>query len=272
MPEVEGAYVSGLGEIPAGPRIEAAVHGGEHSPDGAVAAAEILRSAHDGEVRPWLEGRITGTRCAFSHGVEYADRRSVREPTQELRGAEDRRRLQWNGIAIDAGQLGRPADASTIVERFAVAVDGAAVHVEAEQPASGDEEWAPLVEERLVRIKVEDRGVGLHLPEIRVDRRVERQVRSHAIFHVAADRHVRFLSVGVVGDLRRALRDDIGQRLESARRLQVVHAVEDAELRHQVGLRLAEHGPTHPLTVPIDVAIDREAKGVLAVPAIAHLR
>ena len=110
------------------------------------------------------------------------------------------------------------------------------------------------------------------MPEIRVDCRVERQVRGHAVFHVAADGHVRFLREGVVGDPRCTLGDDVGKRLESARCFQIVQAVQGAQLRHEIRLGLAEHRPAHPFSVSINVPVDGEAERMRLLLAVAHLR
>ena len=49
-----------------------------------------------------------------------------------------------------------------------------------------DEEGAALLESRLERGEVHDRGIDLHLPEVRVDGRIEREVAGEAILEVHA--------------------------------------------------------------------------------------
>src|SRR6185312_7814369 len=121
---------------------------------------------------------------------------------QQLRGAEDRRRLRWHGVAVRPGELWRAPDPPAVVKALVAAIDLVAVDVEPEQPASGDEEGPPFVEERFVRRQVEHRWIGLDLPEVRVDRTVQRQVRRDAILEVAAEGGIRARDVAVVGNLR----------------------------------------------------------------------
>src|SRR6185436_18580421 len=105
-------------------------------------------------------------------------------------------------VTVDTRQRRRGADASTIVERFSPAVDGAAVDVGAEKSATGDEEGTPLVEKAFVSGKIEHRRIGLDLSEVRIDRRVERHVRSDAVLHVSARRQIRLLRKLIVDDGR----------------------------------------------------------------------
>ena len=63
-----------------------------------------------------LVRRVARARLALRHRVEHADREAARESADQLRGAEDRRRLQRHGVAVDAGELRRAADAAAVVE------------------------------------------------------------------------------------------------------------------------------------------------------------
>src|SRR5207247_842789 len=164
------------------------------------------------------------------------------------------------------------SDAPAVVESFAAAVDRVAVDVEAEQTAPGDEERTSLVEERLVGREIEHRWIRLDLSEVRVYRRIERQIGRDAVLHVPAGSHVRSLAKAVVDDLRRVLGDDVGHRLEPARRFQIVHPVQRSELRDEAGFRLPQQWPAETLLIPIEKAVDGHPESVLARPAIAHLR
>jgi hypothetical protein len=148
----------------------------------------------------------------------------------------------------------------------------AAVDVEAEQPAPGDEERPALVEEGLVRGEVEHGRIGLDLPEVRVDRRVDREVRRDAILEIATERPLGARRIPVLGDARGVLGDDVRHRLESAWRLEIVESREGAELRYEAGFRLSEQRPAQSLVVAIDVAIDRESERVTLVAAVSQLR
>src|SRR6202022_2629002 len=197
---------------------------------------------------------------------------ATRQSTEQLPCAKDCRRLQWNGVAVDAGELRCSTDATAVVQSLAAAVDLAAVDIEAEQSASGDEERPAFIEERLVGTEIEDGRVRLHLPEVRIYGCIERHIRSHAVFHVAAGCQVRSLCERVVDDARRVLGDDVGHRLETARRVQIVQPFQRAELRDQSGFRLAELRPADPLGVPIDVAIDGEAESMVSRGCVTQLR
>ena len=171
--------------------------------DRAVAAAKILRHARDGEVRRAARRscRPGSTRAASPRRARRTSGRCGNRPSsfaapRIVVGCER------NGVAVRARELRRAADAAAVVKPLAAAVHLAAVDVEAEQSAAGDEERPPLVEERLVRREVEHRRIGFDLPEVRVDRRVEREVRRDAILEIAAERDVATCCrEAVVGDL-----------------------------------------------------------------------
>src|SRR5215831_3020394 len=140
-------------------------------------------------------------RFALRRRIENAERETVRESADELRRSENRRRLLRHRVAVGPGQFWRATDATTVVQTFARAVDVVAVHVEPEQAATRDKEWPALIEKRFVRREVQHGRIRFDLTEVRIDRRVDRQIRSEAILDVTAERHVRPVGELVVRDL-----------------------------------------------------------------------
>src|SRR5438093_3582171 len=200
MPEVECANIGARVQIRRAPRIHIAINRRQDCTNRAAAFAEILSGANDGVICRWLVSSIARTGCALRCGIEHANRETARKSTEQLAGAEDSYRLEGDGVPVDASERWCSSDAPAVIESFAAAVDRVAVDVEAEQAASGDEERTSLVEERLVGGEIEHRRIGLDLSEIRVYSRIERQIGSEAVLHVATGSHVRSLSEGVVDD------------------------------------------------------------------------
>ena len=205
--------------------------------------------------------------------VHRSNRQAAWQAAGELRSAEDGGKRGRRGVGVDSGQLGCASDASRVDESLTgrTVVDRGAVYAHLELPRTLDEERPFLLKKRLERREVEHPRVRFDLAEVRVDRGVELQIRGDAVFEVAADGHVLGAPEGVVADLRHVLRDEIGCCFELARRLEILQAVDLAELRHKPRLRLPELGPAHPLGVTVQVAIHREAEGMAALPAVRQL-
>jgi hypothetical protein len=154
-------------------------------------------------------------------------------------------------------------------QAFAAAVHLAAVDVELEQAPARDEERTLLGEERLEGAQVQDRGVGLHLPEVGVEGGVERQVRGDAVLEVAAQGHVLRTTDARRGELRHVLGHHVGGRLEPAGGLEVVEPVDVAELRDEPCLGLPEQRPAHALGVAVQIPIYDQAEGMVLLRPVA---
>ena len=132
------------------------------APNAAVAVAQLLLERE--RPRSWPPARTSCRRRVDSRCVAASS-----TPTVSPLG---NRPISFAAPRIVVGCCGtvspyvpassrRAADAAAVVQTLARAVHGAAVHVEAKQSATGDEERAPLVEERLVRREIEHRRIGL---------------------------------------------------------------------------------------------------------------
>src|SRR5436305_12751293 len=108
---------------------------------------QLLLCSDDREVGRRLEGRGAATRRALRRRIENAERHAAWESPEQLRRAENRRRLLRHRVTEGAGQLGRTSDAPAVVQTLTAAVDRIAVHVEAEEAAPAHEERSSLVEE-----------------------------------------------------------------------------------------------------------------------------
>jgi len=207
------------------------------------------------------------------HGVERTDRQPTRQPSGELPRAEDAGKGGRGGVVVGARQLGRAPDAAGVDQTLSgvAVVHRCAIHVVAKDPRPLHEERSLLPEKRLERREVEHRRIGLDLAEVRIDRGVERQVRRDAVLHVAARGQVLRATDPRSGELRHVLGHDVGGGLEPARCLEVVEPGDLPELRHEPRLGLTEQGPAHALGVAIQIAIDRQAEGVLLLPPVAQL-
>ena len=157
-------------------------------------APELLLESHHAEGgwgfdRDPLGHRRRGVECvgvlAWRDGSERADRQTGRKTPGDLRGSSD------SGVT-PASRRSRLMQCLAAARADAPAVEPARTPDEAltatgQQLVALDEKWAALVEDRLEGGEVHDRRVGLDLAEIRVDRGVERQIRSEPVLEVTAD-------------------------------------------------------------------------------------
>src|SRR5207247_4117862 len=120
-----------------------------------------------------LGGAVRVARGALRNGVEYTDRLPTGQPAGQLRCAGDRGGDRRLGIA--AAELRGPPDAARVEQALTVAVHLAAVHIEAEDPCTRNEEGTALLEEGLDGREVENGRNRLHLPEVGGHGCVERQ-------------------------------------------------------------------------------------------------
>src|SRR5690606_19775107 len=123
---------------------------------------------------------------------------------------------------------------------------------EVEDVAALDEERALLVELRLERREVDDRGVDLDLAEVRIERRVQRQVRREPVLEVEPERGEVVGAVAVRVGERRAVvagsgrvlgaRDAVRQQLEAAAAVDAADAREVAVARDAAALAPGREG------------------------------
>src|SRR5205085_9871733 len=126
--------------------------------------------------------RVEARPLALRDGREPAQRQARRQTAGHLGGAEDR---AVAGVVDEVARyltVRRGADAARVEVRRPAPL---------KQLASLDEERAALVEEGLEGREVHLRRIGLHLPEVRVDGGVERDVRAEAHLHVETRAGVR---------------------------------------------------------------------------------
>jgi len=128
---------------------------------------------------------------AARNGVQHADCLAAGKAAGELRGAVDRRRHGGARVAV-IGELRRPTDAPRVEQTLtrSAVVHGAAIHVEPKDPRALNEEWPPFLEECLEDAEVQHCWIRFDLPEIGVDRGIEREVRREPVLQVGAAGHL----------------------------------------------------------------------------------
>ena len=235
----------------------------------------------DGRAGP-VEGRVAAV-LGRGHGREDAERDAA-DAARDLGRAEDGRLLRR--VRVDDALLARAVvdvagdealalraapDAARVEQVGAVVGEVAARAAEREHVRALDEERAALVEEELEAAEVDLRGVGLDLPEVRVDGRGERQVGGEAELQVEPDARGQ-VGRGVVGVGRaagrarvggaRGLGRDVGDELEAARRAQADEAGEVAEVADEAVERGALRGPEDLLARALDPAAELDAPGL----------
>ena len=270
VPEVHRTDVRVTPQRGVGQGVEAAVHRREHHADAALTLAEILLPAQHRIVGRGLGGAIGAARGALRNPFEQAHCLTARQPAGQLAREVDR---GSNGRAsVIRRELRRPPDTTRVEQPLTVAVHLAAVHVEAEDPCARDEEGTALLEEGLEGREVEDGGVGLHLPEVRVDGGVERQVGGEPVFQVRPSCELLGPIKAVAGCDRHVLRHRVGRDLQSARCGESHQTGDVPQLGGEARLRLPVHRPGDPLRVPLDVAPHGEAERVRVRMRVAQLR
>src|SRR5207245_2042474 len=159
-----------------------------------------------------------------------------------------------------------PADAPRVEElrRTPEAREAATVPAEAENVGPLDEERPMFRQELLERREVHEGGVDLYLAEVRIERRIDREVRSDAVLHVEAGA-AEVAAAGVeriAGHHRivvRAARDGIGQQLEPPRLGDVMEAYQMGEAGHKAALGLADERKQRELVLALDQAHESHA-------------
>src|SRR5690606_20324966 len=156
---------------------------------------------------------------------------------------------------------------------------GAAAEVE--DVAALDEERALLVELRLERREVDDRGVDLDLAEVRVERRVQRHVRREPVLEVEPERGEVVGAIAVRVGERRAIarrhrrvlraRDAVRQQLEPAAAVDAADAGEVAVARDAAALAPGREGEDGLLLPSCDGALELDAPELLLASAEPEL-
>jgi hypothetical protein len=264
--------------------------GGQDAADRRGATVEVLLHAADEVVRERLH-HLRGLRATAQrhiaggllagHRVQHADGVALLRAAGDLRGADDRRVLghvrERGLVAHPAVELWRAADAPGIERAQAgrVAAEHATHAAEAERAGAGNEEGSLLRVVCLERAQVEGRRVHLHLAEVRVQRRVQRQVGREQHLDVAAGGQARGLAV-VVGVARRrigerAARHDVRHELHLSWLARNGQPLQPAVERRSARRVLAPERPHVVLVPPVDVAPDLEPPRLHGVPGKAQL-
>src|SRR6185295_2148486 len=134
------------------------------------------------------------------------------------------------------------------------------------------EESAALREERLERREVDLRGIHLDLPEIRVDREVEREVAGETVLRVGAE-VVAARAERIAGGEIEALvaRHRVGKQLEPALSRETAEAGEMPVAAHAALLLLGREREVGGLALPEDRSRELEAPGRLLLRVVAEL-
>ena len=138
-----------------------------------------------------------------------------------------------------------------------------------------DEERSPLVEHDLEGSEIHDRRIGLDLPEIRVDRGIQGQVRSQAVFEVSASAAAVLVIERVGGTHIRAIggvRGDVRQQLEASSRWNPGNPLQPAEVRREARGGHGDESPLETLVLVRDVACELEPPGLHVRGVEAKLR
>ena len=248
-----------------------ALRPGQHEPDrglvrefAAHAADRIAGQRLDGlrgKHRPVLHARLR----FLAHRLHDADR-ILTDPSRQLGRAENlglRRHVRIDVVPARqiVGALGRAAHPPRVEHAAARAV--VAVEIEVEVAGSLDEERPPLVEVRFERRQVHNRRIRLHLSEIRIHRRREREAGRQRVLHVQADRAVRRGALHeriAAGWLLRQIRQRVRHDLELLRRRRHRQAAELTERRHVAVGAAREQRPRRRFVHPADLARHGEAE------------
>src|ERR1700680_1288098 len=140
-------------------------------------------------------GRYVARDFPIRQRIEKAHRVTALRPSGDLRGAENRRVIGSVGeVCHVAGiriELRGASDASRVedIEARGVAAEIAAEVAEVERAATGHEKRSLLRIIGFVRRQVDCRGIHLHLPEIRIDCRVESEARRQQVLEIGARAH-----------------------------------------------------------------------------------
>ena len=154
--------------------------------------------------------------------------------------------------------MGGASDASAVEQLVP-----AARKVEVEDARVFHEEWAALVEERLECRQVDDRRVRLDLPEVGVDRSVQRECRPEAVAQIHSETTTGGGAVEkritIDGGTIVQVAHDVRQCLETPRRARDVHAFHTPHLTDHAPLQ-----PRHQRVVRLLVVRDARAKEIHA--------
>ena len=242
-----------------------------HDAERAPARAQVLLQADHGVVGRRLD--LIAIRRAeavahvgvrrLCHRVQHAERPTTACLPRQLDRADDLGRPGRAGVAaaLVRGDVRRPADAARVEQHLGRAL----VDRHLKQARAFDEEGTLLLERGLEPREVHLGGVGLDLPEVRMQREIERQAGGHPELRVRADcgRGQRWLEERIRAVAGRAdqARARIGEHLTAAGRRQVVETGEVAAARDQASLPLGHGGPARPFLPPRHVAEEIHAPG-----------
>ncbi len=261
---------------------------GADEPDGAAGAEAALRPADEvvGEglgldavaIGP---GRDAGV-LAPGERLEEPEAPAVLRPADQLPRAEDRGRLRRVDELPARPELRHAPDAPRVEEeglRVEVrrVVGGAAAAEAQEHLAALGEERPLLLEERLERGEVHDRGVHLDLAEVGVDGADERHPGPEPVAEVepGAPEGARAVVPGISPrprlDVLGAARD-VGQQLEVPPRLDPVEPLEQGHPRREAALVLRDEGEPRALVLAVDDAARVDAPRVAGRRREAQLR
>src|SRR5258705_7997733 len=212
VPEIDRTDIGLIPEETLSRQVYIAVDRGPHEAEPALPVAEILRQPQYAVVRKRLDGHAA-LGGALGDPLNGTDREATGQAARDLGGSQD--------------ATGIVADPARVEQALARTVHDIAVHTKIESTRSFHEERAPLLIERLEGREIDDRRVGLDLPEIRVHGRVDCDVGGDAVFDVRTA--VKFL-VAVESRGRQVLGDGVRCDLEAPRRGQAIEPHDVAEL------------------------------------------
>src|SRR6185437_2066077 len=176
---------------------DVAVSRGEYSADRCVPVVEVATKAADGIIGKRLDGRRTAhARCRhitcglFSgYTIHQADCPPMC-PASKLERAEYRRfvrRVDVRRIGTADRQLRCATDPAGVVEDLRIVACIYLCLTKLKDVRSGEEERPLLGEERLERSEIYDSGIYLHLAEIGIHRRGEREPVRQPVVEITTD-------------------------------------------------------------------------------------
>ena len=265
--------------------------GREHAADDRVPLVPVLLQASDHVVRRRRNGNVRlGTvepqrgLLARRETLQQPDGQAVVRLPRHLHGADDGRlawRLEERPLLDDRLDGRRRADAARVeqliaLERAAhVTGDGAAGQAKREDPLALEEERALLLVEGLVGREVDDGGVRLHLTEVRIDGRIQREVRGEADLRVEArgGLAVRAPDKRVPRLLRQRadLAEHVRQQLDPPPRREPVNAVQFTEVVKAPGALPRDEVPLALFLEATDPPPRVHAPGLHVLRAVAQL-
>ncbi len=279
---VDATGVGGAAQVVQGGG-QIAVHRRPDEADGATPFVQIALHAHHAVVGERLDHIPVSNTIGVDdrrpllrrHRIEQPDRPPVCRLPRQLGRADDRRVL-WRVYVAAPGigdSLRLPSDTPRVEQLFDTV---AAAQTEVENVRSLEKERSFLLEERLKSRKVDHRGIGLDLAEVRIDGEVECEAVGQPVLDVGAQAAVevtaRLERVPVLRRRERLLRDYVRQDLQSPRRRDPLDSSEVAVFADPTRGVFGDRLPLHRLVFPLNHPLDVEPPNLLGRRREAQLR